>query len=153
MRRTQALNTPALLIDQNRSLPTDQCAEFTDQAPQRIRRGHVAFEQDQPPGVRLLDEMPFRRGETRTRKTDDERAHLRQRRPGAGPGSGPDPLGASGMNHDAIEARGPANARPPGILRMILSENRYPLFGIMRWRLRRRSVLLYDAAAAGRFEV
>ena len=52
MRRSKALDAPALLVDQDRGLPVEHVTHLVDQAAQLLWRSDVAPEHDQPPRLR-----------------------------------------------------------------------------------------------------
>ena len=59
MRRPEALDAAAFLVDQDRRLAADDGAKFLDQPAQAVRLSDVALEDDEAPGLRLLEELPL----------------------------------------------------------------------------------------------
>ena len=72
MRRTQALDTPALLIDQHRSRAPDTIAKLGHQAGDLGRRLDIAPEQYQAPGLRLAQKHMLARGQAKAGAAADE---------------------------------------------------------------------------------
>jgi hypothetical protein len=63
MRRLQALDAPALLIDENRSMPTQRIAHSTGEAANLVRTVDVAGKEDDAPGLGLLQEPLLKLGQ------------------------------------------------------------------------------------------
>ena len=77
MRRAKALHPAALLIDQDRGIAADGTAEFADQPTQRVGTCDIPRENDETPGLRFAEELPFLIGQRRPRNAGDEGAHGR----------------------------------------------------------------------------
>ncbi len=57
LRRSKALDPPALLVDQDRSWPAEDIAHLADQAPQLIGRSGVAPKNNQTPRLRRAEKV------------------------------------------------------------------------------------------------
>jgi hypothetical protein len=79
MRRAEALDAPALLVDENRSFAAKARARPVDQPAQRVGLGHIALEQDQAPGLRIAQEPRFQFCERRAGEAGNEGTHCRGR--------------------------------------------------------------------------
>src|SRR6516165_1510681 len=79
MRRPQTLDAASLLVDQDRCLPSHCIAELANEPAQHIGRRYVAFEKNEPPRVRIADELLFVGGKGRSRQSGNKRAHASQR--------------------------------------------------------------------------
>src|SRR5215468_5133232 len=75
MRRPEALDAASLLVDQDRCLPSHRIPELANEPAQHIGRRYVAFEKNEPPRVRIADELLFVGGKARSRQSGNKRAH------------------------------------------------------------------------------
>jgi hypothetical protein len=77
MRRAEALHPSALLVDQDWGIAADKAAEFADQPTQWVGAGDIPGENNETPGFRFAEELPFLIGQRRPRNAGDEGAHWR----------------------------------------------------------------------------
>jgi hypothetical protein len=75
MRRTKALHPSALLVDQDRGVATDGTAELADQPTQRVGTSDIPGENNETPGLRVAEELPFLMRQRRPCNAGDEGAH------------------------------------------------------------------------------
>jgi hypothetical protein len=77
MRRAKALHSPALLIDQDWGVAADAAAEFADQPTQWVGTCDIPGENNETPGFRFAEELPFPIRQRRPCNAGDEGAHGR----------------------------------------------------------------------------
>jgi len=77
MRRAKALHPPALLVDQDRGSAADNAAELADQPTQRVGTSDIPRENNETPGLRVAEELPFLVRQRRPCNAGDEGAHWR----------------------------------------------------------------------------
>ena len=78
MRRPEALDAAAFLVDQDRRLAAYDGAKFLYQPAQSVRLSDVTLEQDEAPRLRLLEELPLSGREFGPSQSGDEGTHLRR---------------------------------------------------------------------------
>ena len=74
MRRLQALDPAAFLVDQHRRIRTaDRCLEIGDEGPDLIRFSAIALKQDEACGIGGAEEIALRPIEVPTGAAEDQR--------------------------------------------------------------------------------
>jgi len=74
VRRAEALDAPALLVDQHRRVAANRAAQRRGQAAELRRARDVAGEQDEAPRIGVAEEGGFRRAELRAGRPEDRRS-------------------------------------------------------------------------------
>src|SRR5690606_22122290 len=82
-RRTQALDPPAFLVDEDGRIPADRRAQGIAKRPHLSGHGDIALEEDEAPRPRLFEEGGLTGGEGEAGAAGDEGAggHVRALRP------------------------------------------------------------------------
>jgi hypothetical protein len=75
MRRPEALDAAALLVDQDRRLTSDRTTKLIDQPAQGFRLADVALKDDETPRIGLFAESPLVCRQRSAGKSGDESTH------------------------------------------------------------------------------